>query len=56
VLAINPVKSPNVPPPIAITTDLLFISFLISFSARFLYPSKVFTFSPQLTKIVLMFF
>ena len=31
VLATNPTKSPNVPPPIAIITDFLFISFLINF-------------------------
>ena len=56
VLATNPTKSPNVPPPIAITADFLLPSFKISFSAKFLYPSKVFIFYPHLKEIIIIFF
>ena len=47
VLAINPAKSPKVPPPIAIITDLLFTLGLIILSTRSLYPLIVFIFSPH---------
>ena len=56
VLATNPARSPNVPPPIAISAVFLFTLFLIIFSERILYPSNVFIFSPHLIVIILILF